>query len=636
MTTASPTANDLEREAMDDDDFFASLGDLQEEAPRDEAAEPAGAPPPNYVTGVQHWLEWQCGMIAGVRRGVVFVMSSARTDVLDSAVFWPEEGGSTSIMRDIAAKALRVGRGVVQKAPEDDDPLAEVCDYVAYPVIHDGRLAGVVVLAIEIRSEVQRQAVLQLVEWGTVWLENVLGDLRGQSREAAMLALAAIADVAGDQPLPIAAHKLCTLLADRLDCAKVALGLRVGMQVQLAGVSHLLQFDRRMASMNHLEAAMDECLDQEQPLGLPLDGPGDGSLTHAHQRLLDADGQVAVYSVPLQAGGNMLGVLSLLWDGPNGVDSKTRKLVLDIAQQIAPVFDLRRREERSVAHRLGAWLTGVAGNVFGAGHLRFKLGLGALLLSLGIAGVIQTDYRIAARSMIEGTLQQAVVAPVDGYIQSASARAGDQVKEGQVLAVIDDRELLLEREKWLSERDKHAKEYQEALAERDRAKISVAAARIAQAEAQYKLVEEQLGRLQLKAPFSGTLVSGDLSRALGAPVERGQLLFEIVPDENYRVSLQVDEHDVAGIEPGQTGSLRLTGLPDTTIPLEITRVVPVASVEQGTNHFRVEAELKQLPEGLRPGMQGVAKVAVARGSLLWSWTHELANRLRLWFWSAGL
>jgi multidrug efflux pump subunit AcrA (membrane-fusion protein) len=180
-----------------------------------------------------------------------------------------------------------------------------------------------------------------------------------------------------------------------------------------------------------------------------------------------------------------------------------------------------------------------------------------------------------------------------------------------------------------------AQEYQEALGARDRATLAIASARMAQADAELKLVAEQLERIRIKAPFSGTLVSGDLSRAMGAPLERGQLLFEIVPNDGYRVSLQVDEHDMAGLEPGQRGRLRLAGLPDTSIPLEITRVVPVASTEQGGNHFRVEGELQEVPDGLRPGMQGVAKVVTGRGSLLWSWTRELTDRLRLWLWSVG-
>ena len=635
MTTASPAANTLDRDDIDDDELFALFDSDEQVPPRPAKAAPAAPPPANYVPAVRQWLEWQCQMISGVHRGVVFVLANARSDVLDSAVFWPEEGGSTTVLRDVASKALRAGRGVVQKALDEDSDLTEVCDYVAYPVTHEDRLAGIIVLAIEIRSEAQRQAVLQLVEWGSMWLEAALGDLRGQSREAASLALTAIGDLAQDIPLPLAAHKLCTLLADNLECARVALGLTAGMQVQLVGISHQLQFDRRMKGMSRIETAMEECIDQGEPLSLPVQPGREGALVKAHEYLQQELGHVAVCSVPLLSNGQAFGALTLVWDRPAALDERMAQLAGEIAQRVAPVIELKRREGRSGLRRVGGRSLGLAKRLFGPGHLRLKLGLLAVVLALGISGLTQTDYRVSARSTIEGTLQQAIVAPLAGYLASASARAGDRVEAGQVLAVLDDRELLLERERWQSERDKHAKEYQEALATRDRAKITIGSARIAQAEAQLKLVEEQRARLTLQAPFSGTLVSGDLSRALGAPLERGQLLFEIVPNDAYRVSLQVDEHDMAGLEPGQQGRLRLAGLPDTAIPFEITRIVPVASAEQGTNHFRVEGELKEIPEGLRPGMQGVAKVVTGRGSLLWSWTRELTDRLRLWLWSVG-
>ena len=130
-------------------------------------------------------------------------------------------------------------------------------------------------------------------------------------------------------------------------------------------------------------------------------------------------------------------------------------------------------------------------------------------------------------------------------------------------------------------------------------------------------------------------MSGDWSRALGSPIERGQLLFEVVPAKNYRISLQVDEHDLAGLNSGQRGSLRLTGLPEQSIQLQISRILPIATVEQGSNNFRVESEIVAAPQGLRPGMQGIAKIVIGRGSLLKVWTYPLLNRLRLWAWSLG-
>jgi hypothetical protein len=51
-------------------------------------------------------------------------------------------------------------------------------------------------------------------------------------------------------------------------------------------------------------------------------------------------------------------------------------------------------------------------------------------------------------------------------------------------------------------------------------------------------VEEHLERAQLRAPFESLIVSGDLSQSIGAPVERGKVLFEVAPLEAIALSLR--------------------------------------------------------------------------------------------------
>ena len=51
------------------------------------------------------------------------------------------------------------------------------------------------------------------------------------------------------------------------------------------------------------------------------------------------------------------------------------------------------------------------------------------------------EHRVSAKSVTEGLVQRAAVAPFDGFIQSAPMRAGDQVREGEVLASLNDGDL---------------------------------------------------------------------------------------------------------------------------------------------------------------------------------------------------
>ena len=158
-------------------------------------------------------------------------------------------------------------------------------------------------------------------------------------------------------------------------------------------------------------------------------------------------------------------------------------------------------------------------------------------------------------------------------------------------------------------------------------------AQLEQAEAQLALIEEQLTRTRIVAPFDGIVVKGDLSQSLGAPVERGNVLFELAPLDSYRVIMKVDERDITEVAVGQTGQLALSSLPHDPLPLLIEKITPVSSVEEGRNFFRVEGAARGGIEKLRPGMEGVGKINVEKRKLIWIWTHKIVHWVRMWIWS---
>ena len=273
------------------------------------------------------------------------------------------------------------------------------------------------------------------------------------------------------------------------------------------------------------------------------------------------------------------------------------------------------------------------GRLCGPRYVARKLIVLALLALGTFCATFQADYRVAATTVLEPEVRRAVLAPFDGYIAAAARRAGDLVRAGEVLCTLDDRDLKLERLKWRSQREQYARQYQQALAQRQAALGQIITAQITQAEAELALVEEHLERAQLRAPFESLIVSGDLSQSIGAPVERGKVLFEVAPLEAYRVILEVDERDIAAVADGQEGHLVLAAFPNTPLPFTVTQLTPVATAREGRNYFRVEARFAQTPAHLRPGMEGIGKIAVDRRLLLWIWTHQAVDWLRLYLWS---
>ncbi len=153
-----------------------------------------------------------------------------------------------------------------------------------------------------------------------------------------------------------------------------------------------------------------------------------------------------------------------------------------------------------------------------------------------------------------------------------------------------------------------------------------------QVVAQIALADVKLERTNLKAPFDGILLSGDLSQKLGSVVEQGDTLFEIAPLTGYRLILQVDESEIVHVKEGQKGELMLSAVAD-KFHFVVQRITPMTTAIEGKNCFRVEAALESTSAKLRPGMEGVGKIFVDRQRLISIWTLKLRNWLRLWWWS---
>ncbi len=208
--------------------------------------------------------------------------------------------------------------------------------------------------------------------------------------------------------------------------------------------------------------------------------------------------------------------------------------------------------------------------------------------------------------------------------------------QGQTLAILDNRKLEVERQKFEGQKRQISQQYYDALADQDRTEIAKLNAQIAQIDSEIALVDIQLSRTTLIAPFDGVVVSGDLSQALGAPVELGKVLFEVAPLESYRVVLEVPERNISYLENGQIGHLIITALPDKKFELVVDNISPLANSDAGGNFFKVEATLGKDSPLLLPGMRGVTKISSIDKDLWWIWTHRLIDKISLFIWSLGL
>jgi RND family efflux transporter MFP subunit len=582
------------------------------------------------------WLLIQCEAIGGVSDGVVLLQKPGSEEFVPVG-FFPDTAADRSHLAEVSERALSEGRGVVLPRELPGGEASNEPRYqLAYPVRLEGKVRGAVGLEMDWRSEPQLQEAMRHLQWGSGWLEVLLrrhADPMDAARLRLKMALDLVATLLGQPGLKESGAGFVTELATRLGCDRVALGTLKGKRVKLAAVSHSAQFDERANLLRAVEGAMEEAVDQAEVVMSPPARENLPVVSHAHDVLLRESGAVSAVSFPLRSDDKVVGALTFERSAGYRFDAPTLELCEAVAAIAGPIVELKRRGEEGLLTHAAGSTAGLWKKLVGPGHPGLKLTAVLTAAAALFLAFANGDFRVSADVTVEGAVQRAVTAPFNGFVREAPLRAGDTVKAGQVIGRLEDRELQLERVKVVSQRDQFDRQHREAMAKRDRAQIEIIGAQISQAEAQLALIEEQLARTAMTAPFDSVIVSGDLSQSLGSPVERGQVLFELAPLDGYRIVLKVDERDIAHVALGQRGELAVTAMPGEAVPFTVTSITPVNLAEEGRNYFRVEARVEGEGARLRPGMAGVGKIYIEERKLVWIWTRSLTDWVRLTLWS---
>ena len=603
---------------------------------------------------VQSWFGYACQQMQGVVQACVY-LGEAERGPYKLFETYSESFVHSELIHENVEAVLKRRKSVVTRIGASQDE-AEVKRLVAVnaaqpvstvsstnylmtcPLLIERQLHGAVCIEFKDDPSVKTQDFLRNVEAAIKWLQflssNNTGNSDGGSPGNAAMALQITARALSQDSSAAAATSVVTELATRLSCERVSIGFREGRELKLYALSHSARYESRQNLIKRIEAAIEEAVDQKETLAYPATDKSTFML-QAHEELAKNHGGSFICTVPLIHHGQVTGgVIFERSSAATAFTPETVELCEQLAALFAPILEFRRLNDRPLLEKTKELLKSAASGIFGSGHLGLKFVLAVSVLAVMMLTMVQWNYKVSANSVLEGTIERVITAPEEGYIKDAAARPGDLVSAKQTLATLDDRDLKLEKLKWSGKQKQITKEYREALAGRDRSQIGILRAQLDQAQAQLEILEKKLERTVISAPIGGVIVSGDFTRALGSPVERGQIMYKVSPLDQYRVLLDVDESDVAELSVGMRGELTLSAAAEDTFEIVVDKITPVSEAGDGANYFQIEASLVETPQFLRPGMQGVSKIEIGERRLIWVLTHKLVDwlRLKLWAW----
>ncbi len=591
------------------------------------------------------WLALQGECIEAAQAGTL-VLKNTHGAPFRREWYWPVNHLSVSRQFTIILdRAVQEQKGVVINSPNKsrDKRSRDAVVQIAYPVSLSSTTIAVAAFTIRPTGEEQLQRAMRQLQWGMVWLQKFLllppngqdssiaTDKADQFRQVFDLLNSTLNSSRGTD----AATALSTEMATLLRCDRVTIGLLERSKIHILALSHSAEHRQNTNIIRAITAALEEGTDQRETILFPPLETPPGIILRAHTELAEKYGCGSLLTIPfLNSEGLAYGGILFERSGKEPFAEKTVILCEAVASLTGPVLRDKQHHDLSLFRKSLERGNQHLKNISGPGNPGKKLAGIATLLFLLFLVVAKGEFQIPAKLTLSGEIQRTIIAPFPGYVSTSLHSAGDHVEQDETIASLDTTDLTLEQLQWASRKKQADLEYQKAIAGNLTADAKIIMEQRKQAEIQLSLLEQKRKRMTITAPFSGLLVKGDLSQSIGAPVERGEALFELVPDNAFRLLLDVDERDIDFVAAGQDGTLVFNALPQHQLAFTVAKITPVSTPSNGQNTFRVEGKLLQTSDRLRPGMTGYAKIHIARKSLIWIWSRSIINRIKLWFWSS--
>lgn len=464
------------------------------------------------------------------------------------------------------------------------------------------------------------------------WQEFLSGQQAKTDITSFAHALDLMTEVNAQTRFTAAALAFCNGIATRFACDRVSLGWLSGGYARLAAMSRTEKFNRQMAAAQFLEAAMDECLDQDEEILWPAPTEGASFIARDHEKFSREQNAAPLCSLPLRMDGKPAAVVTCERGAAPFTAHEVRQLRLACDQAARRLGDLRRRD-RWFGARWAAWSKERLSVLVGPRHTWAKVTALFVTALLAALFLVRVPYRVEGSFVLRSDAAQFRAAPFDSYIEQVFARPGDSVKAGAPLVKLATRELELRESAALADVSRFQREAEKARSTNGLAEMRVALALADQAKAQLDLVRHHLGTATLAAAFDGVVVEGDLRERLGAPVKQGDALMKVARLETLYVEAEVPERDIHEILGKRNGEIAFVSQPRLKFPVRIVKIEPAAFTRPEGNVFLVRCEFERGAESWwRPGMSGLCKLSVERRTLWWILTHRTADFLRMKLW----
>ncbi len=242
--------------------------------------------------------------------------------------------------------------------------------------------------------------------------------------------------------------------------------------------------------------------------------------------------------------------------------------------------------------------------------------------------------RVSGDATVGSSHLARVQSTLEGVVKDVLVREGDHVKQGDILARMDDWNYRADQAQAQAKYDEAVSAMKHALAVNDGAQAGQERIKAEYWNAELGRSRQLLEHTIVHAPFDGIITTPHMETFVGRHLAAGDTLAEVVQTSTVSVDVAVPESDALLLRSGENASVKLESFPLHTFRGEVSVVAPQGQVVSEKRFFVARVNVTNADGLIRPGMQGQGKISVGwhpagylffRGPAMWIWS-------KLWSW----
>jgi RND family efflux transporter MFP subunit len=259
----------------------------------------------------------------------------------------------------------------------------------------------------------------------------------------------------------------------------------------------------------------------------------------------------------------------------------------------------------------------------------------AIAVAVGLFLVLcPLPMRVSGDATVASARTAQVQAGVDGVVKNVNVREGDPVRQGAVLAELEDWNYRADVAGAQAKYSEAMATMNRALSQNDGTLAGTERVKVDYLKAELTRARERLDRTTIRSPFDGVVATPHVENSVGRRLMHGDTFAEIIETSQVTVDVAVPEDVATLVQSDEQASIKLESFPLHTFRGDVTVISPRSQVESEQRFFIARVNVSNQDGTIRPGMQGHGKVFVGwhpagyvlfRGSAMWLWG-------KLWSW----